>query len=52
MTIDPEHTTVAAARASARLGEVAGERGRVALATGRPASLLSAYGAIAAALEP
>jgi hypothetical protein len=51
MTIDPAHTAVAAARASARLVAVAADRGRVALATGRPASLLSAYGAIAAALD-
>ena len=51
MTIDPELTTVAAARASARLVAVAGDRGRVALATGRPASLLSSYAAIAAALD-
>jgi hypothetical protein len=51
MTIDPDRTTVAAARAGARLAAVAEDRGRVALATGRPASLLSCYGAIADALD-
>ncbi len=51
MTIDPERTTVAVARAADRLATVARDRGRVALATGRPASLLSCYGAIADALD-
>jgi hypothetical protein len=51
MTIDPERTTTAAARAGERLVAVARDQGRVALATGRPASLLSCYGAIADALD-
>jgi hypothetical protein len=51
MSIDPDRTTLAVARASERLAEVARDRGRVALATGRPASLLSCYGAIADALD-
>jgi hypothetical protein len=51
MTIEPDHTTDAIGRVAARLTEVARERGRVALATGRPASLLGCYAAIAAALD-
>lgn len=51
MSIDPDRTTAAAARAADRFLEVARDHGRVALATGRPASLLSCYGAIADALD-
>jgi hypothetical protein len=51
MTIDPDRTAVAVARTAERLSEVARDRGRVALATSRPASLLSCYGALADALD-
>lgn len=45
--IEPEHTIRAGADAAVRLRAVAAGRGRVALATGRPASLLPAYRALA-----
>jgi hypothetical protein len=51
MTIDAERTACACSRAAERLVAVASDRGRVALATGRPASLLSCYAAIADALD-
>jgi hypothetical protein len=51
MTIDAERTASACSRAAALLVAVANDRGRVALATGRPASLLSCYAAIADALD-
>lgn len=51
LAIDPARTVLAAARASERLAAVARDQGRVALATGRPASLLGCYTAIAAALD-
>ena len=50
VVIDPEHTIDAAAHASVRLAEVAARGGRIAFATGRPASLLAGYCSIVAAL--
>jgi len=52
VTIDPERTIAAVEHASARLAAVAQRGGRVALATGRPASLLAVYCAVVAALGP
>ncbi|HEY8217887.1 MAG TPA: phosphatase [Acidimicrobiia bacterium] len=52
VTIDPERTVAAAARAADRIAAVAGRGGRVALATGRPASLLAGYCVIVGALAP
>ena len=49
-SIEPERTLAGASDAAVRLRAVAQRGGRVALATGRPASLLGAYRAIAAAL--
>jgi Phosphatase len=48
--IEPERTLAGAARAAERLHEVARRGGRIALATGRPASLLGPYRTLAAAL--
>ena len=50
VAIDPERTVAAAEHAAARLATVARRGGRVALATGRPASLLGVYSTIVAAL--
>jgi hypothetical protein len=50
VVIEPERTVAAAARASDRLAAVAARGGRIALATGRPASLLACYCSIVGAL--
>jgi hypothetical protein len=50
VVIDPERTSVATTRAAERLAAIASRAGRVALATSRPASLLSCYCRLAAAL--
>ena len=52
VVIDPERTVAAVACASERLAATAARGGRIALATGRPASLLAPYCAIVAALAP
>jgi hypothetical protein len=52
VTIDPELTTAAAGRAAERLAAVAARGGRIAFATGRPASLLACYCGLVAALAP
>ena len=49
-SIEPERTLAGARDAAVRLRAVAQSGGRVALATGRPASLLGAYRALAATL--
>jgi hypothetical protein len=50
IVIDPTRTVTAAARAAERIAAVAARGGRVAFATGRPASLLACYTGIARAL--
>ena len=52
IAIDPQRTVAAATRAAERIAAVAARGGRIALATGRPASLLGCYGGIARALAP
>jgi hypothetical protein len=52
VTIDPELTSAAVEVAASRLATVAAAGGRIAFATGRPASLLACYCAIVAALAP
>jgi hypothetical protein len=47
--IDPDRTLAAAAAAGAALARTAAKGGRVAFATGRPASLLGVYAAVARA---
>jgi hypothetical protein len=49
--IEPERTLGGAHAAAARLADVARAGGRIALATGRPASLFGIYRAVAAALR-
>jgi hypothetical protein len=52
VVIDPERTVAAVAHASERLATTAARGGRIAFATGRPASLLAPYGVLVAALAP
>jgi hypothetical protein len=52
IAIDPAKTVAAVAAASQRLRAVARAGGRVAFATGRPASLLALHAGLAAALAP
>jgi hypothetical protein len=52
IAIDPECTSTAVEHAAARLATVARRGGRIAFATGRPASLLAVYTGIVAALAP
>jgi hypothetical protein len=50
VVVDPQRTVDAAQHAAERIAAVAARAGRVALATGRPASLLTCYASIARAL--